>query len=207
MTVMKNLLEEIFLASGLPPTNSPNTCGCSKSHPEQRPFQPTIDVRESEDDKKIKLPPKTGLGVGLRQTDRSALRRRMTPPVWEKPQEKSGRWNAHHVIPWEFLYHQVFNILRKNGGWDHNALLNSVALPTVYNIKGAKQLPVHQYRAFIRRGHPEYNQRVKKKLDELLDEYKRHPNPIRLRHQVTGYIISLKRYVLVSSKAKTLAEF
>ncbi|MFD2164323.1 DUF4157 domain-containing protein [Paradesertivirga mongoliensis] len=155
--------------------------------------------------------PETGVyrnNKPVRQTQRTQLRSRMTAPAWAS----GGRdWNAHHVIPWGFLNHGTFDVLRSHGGWDHNDLANSLALPTQRGIKGAEHLPVHQVSLtdLQNKGafhdvtyHGVYSQKVKAKLDAMLDKFEHDPK--KLREEVHKLIQDLKANELISSKMATL---
>ncbi len=124
---------------------------------------------------------RTGVGDEI-QSSRNVLRKGMSdaspPPPWAV---ENRDWNAHHVIPWEHQHHPVFDILRANGGWDHNTPANGIALPTRAGIPGAENLPVHQLPG-PGRGHPVYNDRVRGRLNDLLQHY--GSNPVELRRQV-----------------------
>ena len=76
--------------------------------------------------------------------DRSALRENLRPnlPEWARKDPKS--WNAHHVIPVELQHHEVLEVLRNNGGWDHNDPTNGLVLPAKPGIADADAMPVHQ---------------------------------------------------------------
>ncbi len=122
------------------------------------------------------------IGNGKPQTQRSNLRTRMKDafdnfqlPSWAKSKPKSN-WDAHHVIPWEFLDHGVFNVLREKGlVWDHNAMKNAIALPVEKGIAGAEKLPIHQASSRATRGHPVYNGKVERRLDDLLEKFELDP--------------------------------
>lgn len=126
------------------------------------------------------------------QTGRSALRRTMPVPDWADASIRGGGWNAHHVIPWEFRRHSVFDILREHGGWDHNDILNGIALPTSEEIRRLHglSLPTHQAASRATRGHGVYNERVERRLNELLDQFEL--DPARLRQELRAYIVELK---------------
>src|SRR5207249_2814104 len=101
-------------------------------------------------------------------------------PDWA---EKAGDWNPHHLIPVSEEHHPVLETLRAHGGWDNNASLNGVALPTRPDIPRAQHLPVHQVTPKVSqkagmsvpdpqtmrelRGHPVWNQKVRVRLDAL----------------------------------------
>ncbi len=166
--------------------------------------------------------PETGLidqktGRKNRQTDRDVLRTRMSAPKWADPKLDYGGWNAHHIIPWEFVFHSVFDILRANGGWDHNDPdKNGIALPMgkirinkgkkeIYRFvddKDANLLPIHQSTTGLTRGHPVYNINVLLKLDALLNSYEN--DPVTLRSEVLKLIDNLKSNELVASRRNVL---
>lgn len=100
-------------------------------------------------------------------------------------------WDAHHIIPWEFRHHSAFDILRANGGWDHNDLLNAIALPTRRGIPGAESLPIHQGTTPALRGHGVYNEQIAQRLNQIVDEFEL--NPSRLREEVEGLIASTRQ--------------
>jgi hypothetical protein len=66
----------------------------------------------------------------------------MDPPTWAEGRPEL--WEAHHLIPVELQNHEVFEVLRNNGGWDHNLPENGIALPTRPGIPDAELLPLHQ---------------------------------------------------------------
>lgn len=143
---------------------------------------------------------------------RRYLRERMKPPKWADPELKHDGWNAHHVIPYEFHDHPVFLILKEKGfKWDHNALENGIALPNVKEIPNANNLPVHQIpntkdltnKSTFRdlAGHPVYNGKVERRLNELLDKFEHNPN--KLNEEVDKLIKEL-REELQSGKFKYL---
>ncbi|MCB8986615.1 MAG: AHH domain-containing protein [Ardenticatenaceae bacterium] len=120
----------------------------------------------------------TGIGDEI-QTLRNVLRNRMLDAGMAPSWAPSGReWNAHHLIPWERQHHSVFDVLRANGGWDHNALANGIGLPTRPGIAGAEHLPVHQLPG-PGRGHPVYNDYVKGRLDDLMGRFGNDPAELR----------------------------
>ncbi|MCU0526247.1 MAG: DUF4157 domain-containing protein [Elainella sp. Prado103] len=121
-------------------------------------------------------------------TERGRLRARMIEgdlsPHWAN---KPADWNAHHIIPWEFRKHPAFDILRANGGWDHNDVQkNAIALPTRRGIPGAEDLPIHQGKTQALKGHGVYNWQIKQRLDELVERFER--DPTRLREEVERFI-------------------
>lgn len=158
---------------------------------------------------------------------RSALKGRMRAaglePEWAN---KPGDWNPHHLIPVEFENHPLFDILRKNGGWDHNLPSNGIALPTRPGMKKAADLPVHQVNNAVfaaagrpapsndvlrlLQGHPVFNGRVKQGLDELFDARLDtgkllRDDPKALRAAVDGLIGDLRKEILTSvSKGRTV---
>ncbi|MFV0524139.1 MAG: DUF4157 domain-containing protein [Acidimicrobiales bacterium] len=121
------------------------------------------------------------------QAGRRVLRQRMLragpqsgwPPRWAR----SGRdWNAHHVFPVELQDHPVFQVLKRNGGWDHHdPLFNAVALPTNPAVALRSGLPVHQVTREmlspdaapgalrVLQGHPNINRRAQVLLDGMED--------------------------------------
>lgn len=136
------------------------------------------------------------IGNGKRQTQRGNLRRRMKNafhgfqlPSWVK--FKPTNWNAHHIIPWEFMNHGVFNVLRNRGlVWDHNAMRNAIALPTKKGIVGAENLPIHQAKKPGVRGHPNYNRDVRSRLDDLLEKHELDPPT--LQREVDNLLAELR---------------
>jgi len=141
-------------------------------------------------------------------TARSNLRANMTPPEWAS---KPGDWNAHHLIPFEFAHDPIFDVLRANGGWDHNDPFDGIALPTRLGIKGAEGLPVHQVTAEVvngtgspaserqtlidLRGHGVLNEHVGERLAALrqyLDD------PVKLREEVNKLVADLRHDVETS---------
>jgi hypothetical protein len=100
-------------------------------------------------------------------------------------------WDAHHIIPWEFRHHSAFDILRANGGWDHNDLLNAIALPTRRGIPGAESLPIHQGTTPALRGHGVYNGQIAQRLNQVVDEFEL--NPSRLREEIEKLIASTRK--------------
>ena len=136
------------------------------------------------------------ISPGVRQTNRDNLRERMKNgfdgfklPSWAN--NKTSNWDAHHVIPWEFLNHGVFDVLRGQGfEWDHNSMQNAIALPTKAGVTGAENLPLHQANTFETRGHPVYNQKVQLRLDDMLEEFELDPE--RLQQEVDKLLAELK---------------
>jgi len=131
----------------------------------------------------------TGVGNEI-QTSRTVLRDRLVNQGLEPSWAAAGAdWNAHHIIPWEHQYHGVFDVLRANGGWDHNIVANGIGLPTRPGIPGAEHLPVHQLPG-PGRYHPIYNQDVGRRLDQLLEQY--GSDPAQLRQEVTKLLEDLR---------------
>ena len=122
------------------------------------------------------------------QTGRGRLRRRMVEegrtPSWALD-EPGGGWDAHHVIPWSLRYNSAFDILRSTGGWDHNDLRNSIALPTRPDIPNAGGLPVHQGEGILR-FHEVYSGQIEEKLTNLANLYEHDPS--RLLSEVLNLI-------------------
>ncbi|NOQ72221.1 MAG: DUF4157 domain-containing protein [Crocinitomix sp.] len=136
------------------------------------------------------------MGAGKRQPDRRALRTgiiRGGLPAWctlTKSGVKSN-WEAHHLIPWEFLNHGAFDILRANGGWNHNNARNGIPIPKESGVPGAGHLPVHQIKGGPDlRGHPVYSGKVKAKLDAILAQHGN--NPKNLKIAIDGLMKSLR---------------
>lgn len=136
------------------------------------------------------------IGNGVKQTGRDRLKKRMESghdgfqlPSWVT--NTPLNWNAHHVIPWEFLDHGVFNVLRGKGlVWDHNAMKNAIALPTKKGVPGAENLPIHQARGKGVQGHPVYNGKVQQRLDDILEKFEL--DPPRLQSEVEKLLADLK---------------
>jgi Domain of unknown function (DUF4157)/A nuclease family of the HNH/ENDO VII superfamily with conserved AHH len=127
------------------------------------------------------IPEEIGGRQSLFQTARSSLRRRMNTPSWANATLRGGGWEAHHIIPWEFRRHSLFDILRENGGWDHNSLLNAIALPTSEEIRLANSLnlPTHQAYSRATRGHGVYNWQISQRLDLLVENFELDPSALR----------------------------
>jgi hypothetical protein len=135
------------------------------------------------------------------QTNRGVLKNRLQEPGWALG--NSRNWEPHHVVPVELQGHWVFDRLRVSGGWDHNAALNGLALPT--NLAAARRagLPLHQFtRELIPAErftpqllqdlafHPQWNARVLRDLNAL-ERFRNDPDA--LRAAVTSLIRRYKR--------------
>jgi hypothetical protein len=158
--------------------------------PEDSTEGPTETSEPLEGLSTIERRPPARISPEQRGADRSSLRQGMTPPEWAT----DGRsWEAHHVIPVELQFHEVLEVLRNKGGWDHNAPANGIALPTRPNTPGAEGLPVHQITTDViaaaraervaqggpevpmpdaqtmrdLQGHPVTNESVKQQLDQI----------------------------------------
>lgn len=142
--------------------------------------------------------------------DRSVLRRRLEAllerwpnrPDWLK---RKSDWEAHHIFPWEFKDHPVFDVLAKtHEGWDHNGIQNGLPLPTRFAQTMEEQVErgaVHQASPTLNQqlqrhgstkdisGHPIYNQEVKAELDKL------HLHSADLRRQVEDLRLRLIQYI------------
>jgi hypothetical protein len=97
--------------------------------------------------------------VVVPQEDRIQLRRNLSIAKGDTD------WQGHHIIPWEFIDHYVFQILKSTHKWDHNSALNGIKLPTKPGVKGAGNLPIHKGE------HSIYNWKAFSKLEELKGRY------------------------------------
>lgn len=117
------------------------------------------------------------------EADRSALRRNLEAADIPTPQV---RWEAHHIIPWEFRDHPAILELRNSFGWNHNALQNAIPLP-----RSAGEAVGTAHRAGF--DHAAYNWRVGSRLEELHAQFVRGGlDSQRLQAEVNALIASLR---------------